>query len=113
MIWIILFIVILIIFVISSFLFVNWGTHLQMVSDKNTEKITFNAFLKMYNQVEFRRDYRFPESLFNHNYDCSLHADMIKFNRKYYTLGAFDFFRYLIWKKNEIRFYEIEDTFFI
>ena len=111
MIWIILLIAIPIIFVISGFLYINWGTHLQMASNKHAERITFNKFLSMYDQFEFRRDFRFSESLFNHDSDCSLHAGMIKFEGKYYTFGAFGFLRYSIWKKSEIGLYEIEDTF--
>jgi len=112
MIWILLFIIFIpLFFAISGFLYVNWGTHLQMVSDRKTERISFNEFISMYNQIEFRKDFRFPESLFNHKRDSSLHADMIKFEEKYYTLGALGFLRYSIWKKREIGFYEAEETF--
>jgi len=99
------------IFIVSRFLYINWGTHLQMVSYRKTERTTFNKFLSMYNQIDFKKDHRFPSSLFNHENDSSLHADMIKFEGKYYTLGALDFLRYSIWKKREIGFYEAEETF--
>ena len=112
MIWIVLLIILFIFaFPISGFLYINWGTHLQMVSDKPTERITFNKFISMYDQCEFKKDFRFPDSLFNHEKDSSLHADMIKFEGKYYTLGALGFMQYSIWKRSEIGYYEAEETF--
>jgi len=93
--------------VVTFYLFVNWGTHLAMVKDRNGMKIriSFNKFLELYSQSQWNRDEYFPKSHFSpDHYSGYIHADIVRIGDQEYFFGPIAFAQFKWWEmKNRLK----------
>ena len=88
---------------VSWFLYVKWGTHLEMVGEfcPTWRWGTFNDFKRMYSKKTWRQEKQYPDSHFADGGE--IHASIISFDGVGMKLDPVSFFFFEIWcERNSI-----------
>lgn len=96
---------------VSYFLYVEWGTHVEMSkfatqrSNKEKAWINFPDFIDKFKEKEWTVDARWPGSFFT-KFDidtCShadkIHARMVIFDNKSYTFYPWSYVNFMLWER--------------
>lgn len=93
--------------ILCGWLYVNWGTHVEMTKKhckaNGYYMGTFKDFLKEFSNREWVKDQEYENSFFNKNdhydKDNKIHASMIIFDGKYMLLYPISYIRFYFFRK--------------